>query len=55
MPPAVNHQPEFAAHCATAAADEHLIAAATCLAWTALDAVTEPSVRETLLAGAPAR
>jgi len=51
--PVVNHQPEFAAFCATPAADEQLVAAATCLAWTALDAVTESSVRETLLGGRP--
>jgi amidohydrolase len=35
--PAVNHQPEFAAHCAGAEADRALLDAATALAWTATD------------------
>jgi amidohydrolase len=47
--PIVNHQPEFAAFCATPAADEALIAAATSLAWTAIDAASEQSVRDPLL------
>lgn len=47
--PVVNHQPEFAAFCATPAADDALITAATNLAWTAIDAVTEDPVREALL------
>ena len=36
--PAVNHQPEFAAHCATEVADRALIDGALALAWTAIDA-----------------
>lgn len=47
--PVVNHQPEFASFCATPAADDALIAAATSLAWTAIDAASEESVREALL------
>ena len=35
--PAVNHQPEFAAHCATPAADKALLDGATAMAWTAID------------------
>ena len=37
--PALNHQPEFAAHCIGGAAEEALLDAATALAWTALDVV----------------
>lgn len=47
--PVVNHQPEFADFCATPAADDALIDAGTCLAWTAIDAVVDDSVREALL------
>ena len=47
--PAVNHQPEFAAHCITAAADEAMIEAAIALAWTAVDAATEGPLRSRLL------
>ena len=35
--PAVNHQPEFAAHCASAAADAALVDGALAMAWTAID------------------
>lgn len=35
--PALNHQPEFAAHCIGGAAEKALLDAATALAWTALD------------------
>jgi amidohydrolase len=35
--PALNHQPEFAAHCVGAEAEKTLLDAATALAWTALD------------------
>jgi amidohydrolase len=35
--PAVNHQPEFAAHCVTAAADRAIIDGGLALAWTAID------------------
>lgn len=47
--PVVNHQPEFADFCALPEADEALIAAATCLAWTAIDTVSDDSLRATLL------
>jgi hypothetical protein len=48
--PAVNHQPEFAAHCATSVADKAVLDAAVALAWTAVDAATTPQLRERLLA-----
>ncbi len=46
--PAVNHQPEFAAHCATPAADRALVDGALALAWTAIDCATDPAVRDRL-------
>jgi amidohydrolase len=48
--PAVNHQPEFAAHCVTAVADRAVLDGAHALAWTAIDLATETPVRERLLA-----
>jgi metal-dependent amidase/aminoacylase/carboxypeptidase family protein len=48
--PAVNHQPEFTAHCATAIADYALFDGALALAWTAIDAAASPQVRDPLLA-----
>ncbi|GAA2876199.1 M20 family metallopeptidase [Nonomuraea rubra] len=39
--PALNHQPEFAAHCVGAAAERAIRDAATALAWTAIDVVAE--------------
>jgi len=47
--PAVNHQPEFAAHCVSEAADRALIDGALAMAWTAIDMVTDVRVRERLL------
>ncbi|MGD0946947.1 MAG: M20 family metallopeptidase [Candidatus Binatia bacterium] len=47
--PAVNHQPEFAAHCVTEAADKALIDGALAMAWTAVDMVTDVRVRQRLL------
>lgn len=35
--PAVNHQPEFAAHCATDIADKAALEGATAMAWTTID------------------
>jgi metal-dependent amidase/aminoacylase/carboxypeptidase family protein len=48
---AVNHQPEFAAACATASADQAVLDGAVAMAWTAIDAATDPAVRRRLLAG----
>jgi amidohydrolase len=52
--PAVNHQPEFAAHCITPAAERALFDGAVALAWTALDAATTAAIRDRLLLRAPA-
>jgi amidohydrolase len=47
--PAVNHQPEFAAHCATPAADQALVDGALAMAWTGIDVATDPRLRARLL------
>ena len=47
--PAVNHQPEFAAHCITPAADRALRDGSLALAWTAIDCATDRTVRTRLL------
>ena len=49
--PAVNHQPEFTAKCATPAADQAVFDGAVAMAWTAIDAATDPALRLRLLAG----
>src|SRR5205814_2275194 len=41
--PAVNHQPEFTAHCVTAAADQTVADGALALAWTAVDVASDPA------------
>jgi amidohydrolase len=46
---AVNHQPEFAAACVSASADRAVIDGAVALAWTAVDAASDPSLRHRLL------
>jgi amidohydrolase len=48
--PAVNHQPEFAAHCVSPAAERALMDGAVALAWTAIDAATEPGLAARLRA-----
>jgi amidohydrolase len=50
----VNHQPEFAGHCITGAADAALFDGALALAWTAIDAAADASLRRRLLTGLPA-
>ena len=47
--PAVNHQPEFTAHCATPAADKAVLDGGLAMAWTAIDMATDAAVRERLL------
>jgi amidohydrolase len=47
--PAVNHQPEFTAHCITPAADHALVTGALAMAWTIVDLATTPSLRQRLL------
>ena len=48
--PAVNHQPEFAAHCVTPEADKALGDGALAMAWTCIDLATNQDVRERLIA-----
>jgi metal-dependent amidase/aminoacylase/carboxypeptidase family protein len=50
--PAVNHQPEFAHHCATPEADKALADGAVAMAWTCIDLATIPGVRDALMATA---
>jgi len=49
--PAVNHQPEFAAHCITEAADRAVYDGALAMAWTAIDLATDEAARKRLMAG----
>jgi len=49
--PAVNHQPEFAEHCATKEADKAVIDGAIAMAWTIIDIATDDGVRDRLLTG----
>jgi amidohydrolase len=46
---ATNHQKEFAAHCVRPAADRAVIDGAVAMAWTVIDAATDPRVRDRLL------
>jgi amidohydrolase len=48
--PAVNHQPEFTAHCVTPGADEALGHGAIAMAWSAIDTAADEPLREKLLA-----
>ena len=48
--PAVNHQREFTAKCATPAADQAVFDGAVAMAWTAIDAATDETLRRRLLA-----
>jgi len=48
--PAVNHQPEFTAHCVTAAADQAVADGALALAWTAVDVASDPALAARLRA-----
>ena len=47
--PAVNHQPEFTAHCITAAADKALIDGALAMTWTMADLAGTMELRDRLL------
>ncbi len=47
--PAVNHQPEFAAHCVTPAADQALFDGALAMAWTIIDVASDAALRQRLL------
>ncbi len=44
--PALNHQPEFAAHCVGGDAEKALLDAATALAWTALDVAEDAAATQ---------
>jgi len=48
--PAVNHQPEFTAHCVSAAADQALWDGALGMAWTAIDMAADKNLSTRLLA-----
>lgn len=48
--PAVNHQPEFTAHCATPIADRAVIDGALGMAWTAIDLASDASLCRRLIA-----
>jgi amidohydrolase len=48
--PAVNHQPEFAAHCITPPADRALMDGALALAWTAIDMAMDDAIAARLRA-----
>jgi amidohydrolase len=53
--PAVNHQPEFAAHCVMPAADRAVYEGALAMAWTALDIAGDAALRERLMRAAASR
>ena len=46
---AVNHQADFAAACATPSADQAIYDGALAMAWTAIDAAQDPTLRERLM------
>lgn len=47
--PAVNHQPEFTAHCITAEADKAVLDGALAMAWTAIDLAQDEPTRARLV------
>lgn len=51
--PAVNHQPEFAAHCATPVADQALMDGAVAMAWTTIDLAADVALRDSLINRVP--
>ena len=53
--PAVNHQPEFTAHCITPDADKALEDGAVAMAWTCIDLAANRETRERLIAKAAER
>ncbi len=53
--PAVNHQPEFTAFCATETADQAAIDGAVAMAWTAIDLAADAELRAGLIARAAGR
>ena len=49
---AVNHQPAFAAACLGPSAEQAMLDGAVAMAWTVIDAATDPALRDHLLASA---
>ncbi|MGA8727612.1 MAG: M20 family metallopeptidase [Terracidiphilus sp.] len=49
--PAVNHQPEFTAHCVSPDADKAMVDGAIAMAWTCIDMATIDHVRNRLISG----
>ena len=47
--PAVNHQPEFTAHCIKSEADKAVLDGALAMAWTAIDLASDHSLRDQLI------
>ena len=47
--PAVNHQPEFTAHCIKPEADKALMDGALAMAWTAIDLASDSTLRDQLI------
>ena len=47
--PAVNHQPEFTAHCIKPVADQAIMDAALAMAWTAIDLASDKNLRDDLI------
>ena len=47
--PAVNHQPEFTAQCATPVADKAVMDGAIAMAWTIVDAAADEQLRARLM------
>ena len=50
--PAVNHQPEFTAHCVTPDSDKALADGALAMAWTCIDLANDAALRQRLIARA---
>jgi len=50
--PAVNHQPEFTAACATPDADRAIVDGALAMAWTAIDIANDKALRDRLIGAA---
>lgn len=49
--PVSNHQPEFAAFCATETADKAALDGATAMAWTCIDMAGDTDLRDRLVSG----
>ena len=47
--PAVNHQPQFTAHCVTDKADKAVVEGALATAWTLIDMAQDTTLRQRLM------